>query len=309
MSCNRCANEATPAMREVGVPARQTQATWAQGGDDAPQAHRTVAGGRCPQCSAFLTPRTGTMRQGRCLNPACEQVTAADVAALISLDGRREMYRQGETCPQCGGLKARESACPHCLDSGQIGADALPPESRWMAGGEAHVSAGELARAFSAPGDEGRLAALRRFPGLASRLDGADQEALWDEVRRYPGLALVGHVPDALAEAGGIEHLAWAAEQEPLAAGASLRTLVVIGQRHPRGEEILREILAALANELFVEGLDKDQPEQVCVGSCGVSIPRDEHAHQCAGCGATLCNFCAIASPLCRDCQAEDFDW
>ena len=144
-------------------------------------------------------------------------------------------------------LTAREASCPYCHDGGQIDAGALPPESRRMAGDEPHVTADELARAFAAPGGEGRLAVLRRFPGLASRLDRAGQEALWDEVRRYPDLALMGHVPDALAEAGGVEHLARAAQQEPLAAGASLRALEVIGQRHSRGDEIVREILAGRA--------------------------------------------------------------
>jgi hypothetical protein len=35
---------------------------------------------------------------------------------------------------------------------------------------------------------------------------------LWDEMRRYPALALVGHAPDALVGADGVEHLAWVAE-------------------------------------------------------------------------------------------------
>ena len=84
MSCKRCATQAEAAMQAAGVPARQTQATWANDGDKASQAHRPATGGQCPQCGAFLTPRTRTVRQGQCLNPTCEQVTAADVAALIS---------------------------------------------------------------------------------------------------------------------------------------------------------------------------------------------------------------------------------
>ena len=38
-----------------------------------------------------------------------------------------------------------------------------------------------------------------------------------------------------------------------------------------------------------------------CV-SCGEIIPLDEHSHECVGCGATLCNYCAIASPRCPAC-------
>jgi hypothetical protein len=210
-------------MQAAGVPPRQTQATWASSGDG-------VLGEHCPRCGAFLT------RQGQCLGRACGREALAAVKELLSPQGRREVYRQAATCERCGALKARREPCLHCLGSGQVNVDALPPESRWLVGDRVQVTADELARAFAGPDKEGRLAALRRFPGLAAHLDEAGKAALWDEVRRYPALALLGHVPDALAGAGGVERLAWAAEQEPLAARASLRALAVIGQHHEAGE-------------------------------------------------------------------------
>jgi hypothetical protein len=218
MSCNQCANQSEPAMQAAGVPPRQTQATWAGDGEGA-------LGEHCPRCGAFLT------RQGQCLSRACGREALAAVRELLSPQTRREMYRQAATCERCGALKARQEPCLHCLGSGQVNVDALPPESRWLVGDRAQVTADELARAFAEPDEEGRLAALRRFPGLAAHLDAAGKAALWDEVRRYPALALLGHVPEALAGAGGVEYLAWAAEQEPLAARAALRALDVIRQQ------------------------------------------------------------------------------
>jgi hypothetical protein len=223
MSCNQCANQSEPAMQAAGVPPRQTQATWAGDGEGA-------LGEHCPRCGAFLT------RQGQCLSRACGREALAAVRELLSPQTRREMYRQAATCERCGALKARQEPCLHCLGSGQVNVDALPPESRWLVGDRAQVTADELARAFAEPDEEGRLAALRRFPGLAAHLDAAGKAALWDEVRRYPALALLGHVPEALAGAGGVECLAWAAEQEPLAARAALRALDVIGQ-HRKARE------------------------------------------------------------------------
>jgi len=46
----------------------------------------------------------------------------------------------------------------------------------------------------------------------------------------------------------------------------------------------------------------KAEVTRMCVGSCGEEIPPDEHTHECAKCGATLCTS---ASPRCRACDAE----
>jgi hypothetical protein len=104
------------------------------------------------------------------------------------------------------------------------------------------VTPRELAQAFAGPGEEGRLAALTRLPGLAAHLDEGGKRALWAEVQRAPAQALLGHVPDALAQADGVEQLAQAARREPAAARASLRALDVIRQHHPDGEAVAREI-------------------------------------------------------------------
>jgi len=41
-----------------------------------------------------------------------------------------------------------------------------------------------------------------------------------------------------------------------------------------------------------------------CV-SCREIIPLDEHSHECVGCDATLCNYCATASARCPGCQPD----
>jgi len=41
-----------------------------------------------------------------------------------------------------------------------------------------------------------------------------------------------------------------------------------------------------------------------CV-SCGEIVPPDEHSHECVGCGATLCNYCAIADARCPACTPD----
>jgi predicted RNA-binding Zn-ribbon protein involved in translation (DUF1610 family) len=41
-----------------------------------------------------------------------------------------------------------------------------------------------------------------------------------------------------------------------------------------------------------------------CV-SCGEIIPADEHSHECPACGATLCNYCAIAGARCPGCTLD----
>jgi len=106
------------------------------------------------------------------------------------------------------------------------------------------VTADELAEAFASNQPTGRVRALIQFPGLAARLDDEGKEALWREVRSSPTLALFGHAPDVMAEIGGAEHVAYAAQENPMAARASLRALPVIREYHPRGAEIAREIEA-----------------------------------------------------------------
>ncbi|MDY7079253.1 MAG: hypothetical protein SXV54_20250 [Chloroflexota bacterium] len=41
-----------------------------------------------------------------------------------------------------------------------------------------------------------------------------------------------------------------------------------------------------------------------CV-SCGEIVPTDEHSHECVTCGATLCNYCALANARCPGCQPD----
>jgi hypothetical protein len=96
-----------------------------------------------------------------------------------------------------------------------LGAECELGERRWSGVEWTRVTADKLARAFARAGEEGRLAALRCFPGLGAHLDETGKAVLWDEGRRYPALALVGQALDALVGADGVKHLAWAAEQEP----------------------------------------------------------------------------------------------
>jgi len=56
---------------------------------------------------------------------------------------------------------------------------------------------------------------------------------------------------------------------------------------------------AAQANSESLAGLLGDTECR----SCGEGIDPGEHAHECIGCGATLCNFCFSASARCPTCE------
>jgi len=45
--------------------------------------------------------------------------------------------------------------------------------------------------------------------------------------------------------------------------------------------------------------------EKRCV-NCDEIIEEGEHSHECIQCGATLCNYCAIASARCLACEEND---
>jgi DnaJ-class molecular chaperone len=162
-----------------------------------------------------------------------------DVFARISRAARQASFQAQTVCPHCGGLKWKDgSVCSFCGDSGTVITSSIHSDSQWLAGDKERVTADELAEAFNNDKPTGRVRALIQFPGLAARLDDEGKEALWQEVRRSPTLALFGHAPDVMAEIGGAEHVAQAAREYPLAARASLRALPVIREHHPRGSEI-----------------------------------------------------------------------
>jgi len=76
---------------------------------------------------------------------------------------------------------------------------------------------------------------------------------------------------------------------------ALIQTCLRVVEAHRRGSP-LDQALDELEEALRSLGVLRR-----CV-SCGEIIPLDEHSHECVECGATLCNYCAIANARCPAC-------
>ena len=79
---------------------------------------------------------------------------------------------------------------------------------------------------------------------------------------------------------------------------ALIQTCLGVVEAHRRGFP-LAQALDELERALQSLGMLRR-----CV-SCREIVPTDEHSHECIGCGATLCNYCAIASPRCPECKPD----
>ena len=253
MSCDYHPKQATDACVEAGIPRGAVQFIWAVEAIDLPRCERCgrFVSLRYPQCR-YCEGASGSVASGSGIGGGSGKrggtaggLSSQDVFARISRATRRASFQAQSVCPYCGGLKWGDgSVCPSCGDSGIVPATSIHPDSQWLAGDKDRVTADELAEAFASDQPTGRIRALIQFPGLAARLDGEGKEALWREVDRSPVLALFGHVPDVIAEIDGVEHVAHAARENPLAARASLRALPVIREHHPRGGEIADAIVS-----------------------------------------------------------------
>lgn len=191
MSCDRGARQGSLALGRAGVTTSQVLAVW------------------------------GSARRARADdNKACY--------ALTLIEQRTALCAAGAICPHCGALKNQGENCVTCLDTGWIEREAMPVNARWMAGGARQVTLDDLALAFESSGMEGRLEIARIFPGIVRKLSDRGRQRLIEEARSHPRLALLGRLPDILAEAGGREVLVEIASRHPTLAQRSLRAAAIL---------------------------------------------------------------------------------
>ena len=79
---------------------------------------------------------------------------------------------------------------------------------------------------------------------------------------------------------------------------ALIQTCLRVVEAHRQGSP-LDQALDELEDALHSLGVLRR-----CV-SCREIVPPDEHSHECVGCGSTLCNYCATASPRCPACTPD----